>query len=69
METHNYVLTVRIPLPDNPDDMSARLVAKGMLRTMGLTGLSDATISGLSNTEAVKLQEIFTDKPPRKIEI
>jgi len=54
-----YALTVVIPIDDAVDDIDARQSGKVMLCKVSWKDIPGAK---------VKLQEIFDDKPPRKVE-
>ena len=64
-----YLLTIQIPIePMDIDDIGARVVSKDIQRFI-IAALADDEIPGMLDRTKWRLQEVFDDKPPRKIEI
>ena len=57
MDNGTYLLTIKIPFTDM-DDIDARKTAKVVIDGMNL-----------GDVGSVKLQQVFKDKEPRKIEL
>jgi hypothetical protein len=66
MSQSNYQITLRIPI-DAHDDIEARKTANDFLQKFSVKMIDE--LSGSIDSISFKLQYMYDDKPPRKVQI